>query len=367
MKRFLIISAAVIVLVLLMTVSVHAQVPDFEDEVRSQLSEADTGEISGELERIGIEPDNPESVSNLSVNGVIDYIIGILKEALTRPVRIMLIIAVIAAISRVASTLSSKAGLYGELFVIICFIAISPYVVDTFTSVINSMLSCQAFMASYIPVFTAVTAASGNVAAAVSYNAVVLYFCEAAAAVATTVLRPILACMLVMSVTQAVNPDLYGLTAAVRNALTVIIGFIMTVFLGVIGLQTLAGRGAEGIAVRAGKYAVSSFVPVIGYSLSESYKAVSLSLSAIRTTVGTFGMVVLCLFMLSPIITASVYKMSFLLCSWLCRLSGSDGIAAMTNGLADVFGFASTVLTMFMLMLTVSTGMLIILGGDMLL
>ena len=366
MKRFSMIFAALLAAVL-MNITAYAEASDFEGEVRSRLSEADTADIADGLERVGIEPDDPESVNNLTAEGILGYIADIVKEALGRPLRIILIFTAVAAVSRVASALSTKAGLYGELFVIICFLSVSPYVIDTFSSLLSSMLGCQAFMASYIPVFAAVTAASGNVAAAASYNAIVLYFCELAAAAATTVLRPILACMLVMSVTQAINPDLSGLTAAVRNALTVIIGFIMTVFLGVIGLQTLAGRGADGIAVKAGKYAVSSFVPVIGYSLSESYKAVSVSLSAIRTTVGTFGIVILCVFMLSPIITASVYKMSFSVCSWLCRLSGADGIASLAGGLADVFGFASTVLTVFMLMLTVATGMLIILGGDMLL
>ncbi len=366
MKKLLII-VTVFLSAVILSVPVSAQMQEFEGEIRSRLSEADTADISDGLARIGVEPDDPESVKGISAEGILGYIKSIVMEALTRPAKIILIVAAIAAVSRVAASLSVKAGLYGELFVIICFLAICPYVADTFGSLVNSMLGCEAFMASYIPVFAAVTAASGNVAAAASYNAIVLYFCEAASAVATTVLRPILACMLVMSVTQAVNPDLRGLTAAVRNALTVIIGFIMTVFLGVIGLETLAGRGAEGIAVKAGKYAVSSFVPVIGYSLSESYKAVSLSLSAIRTTVGTFGIIVLCVFMLSPLITAAVYKMAFSLCSLLCRLTGADGIATLAGGLADVFGFASTVLTVFMLMFTVATGMLVILGGEMLL
>lgn len=349
-----------------LTVQINAETDDFRTEIMGQLSDADISDIQSELESFGISSGEPESVGNLSISKIFGYIAGIAKESLTRPLRIVLIVSVFAAICQLSTTLSYKAGLYGELFVLICFIAISPLVVDTFKGSIASMQSCNAFMVSYVPAFAAIAAASGNIAAAASYNAVVLYFCEAAAIITTTVLKPILCCMFVLAATQALNPDLMNLTSTLRNALTTVIGFIMTLFLGVIGLQTIVGRGAETLAVKAGKYAVSSFVPVIGYSLSESYKAVSLSLSAIRSAVGAFGIVVMCLFMLSPIVSAVIYKATFQLCCWICRLTGADRLAAMMNGLSDVFSFLCTVLLMFMLMLTVATGMLILLGGELL-
>lgn len=364
MKRLLII-AAILLSVLYMTPSAYAELNEFEDEINNQLSEAETGSIDSALQSIGIDSDNPNSVSGLSTDGILNYVMSIVKEAMTRPAKIILVTVVFSVICQLATTLSYKAGLYGEIFVIICFIAVSPNIIDAFNSAINAMLSCQTFMTAYIPAFAAVVAASGNVTAAISYNAIVLYFCEAAAFLATSVLRPILCCMLVMSVTQAINPDIWNITSALRNALTTIIGFVMTLFLGIIGLQTMVGRGVDGLAVKAGKYAVSSFVPVIGYSLSESYKAVSVSLSAIRNSIGVFGITVLILFMLSPIITVLIYKFAISICTWICRLIGAERIAAMMSGLADVFSFAGTVLTMFMLMLTVSTGMLMILGGEL--
>ncbi len=362
MKRILTAIAAVLA-ALCLSVTLSADVEEFKENILSELEEADTSGVSEGLKSAGLDPDNPSDVSGLSAGGILSYVMGIAAEAFRRPIKIILIAAVMAAVCQVASTLSYKVGLYGELFVIICFIAISPYALDAFDSAVSAMLSCRAFMLSYIPAFAAIAASSGNIAAAVSYNAMVLYFCEIAANFAASVLKPILACMLVMSVTQAVNPDLSNITSTVRRALTTVIGFIMTLFLGVIGLRSLAGQAAESLAVKAGKYAVSSFVPIIGYSLSESYKAVSVSLSAIRTAVGTFGIVVLCLFMLSPIITLAIYKGSFMLCSVICRLCGADRLGAMMDGLADVFSFAATVLTVFMLMLTVATGMLILLGG----
>lgn len=365
MKRILQI-ALIFLMINRLTTTLFADFSEIGNEVYARISESAEGGIADELQKIGMDAGDPDSVKNLSTGGVLGYISGIVKGAVNRPLRLMLTVAVFAAVCQLATTLSSKAGLYGEFFLLVLFITVSGSIMAAFESAIGAMKSAHAFMVSYIPIFAGVAAASGNLAAAASYNAVVMYYCEAAAALATTVLKPLLACMLVMVVTQAMNPDLINITATLKNVLTVIIGFVMTLFLGIIGLQSLVGRAAEGLAVRAGKYAVSSFVPVIGYSLSESYKAVSLSLSAIRTSIGGFGIVVLCLYMLSPIVTVWVYRTACNLSAWLCRLIGTERLAAMIQGVGDVFGFAQTVLLMFMLMLTVSTGMLIILGGELL-
>lgn len=362
MKRFLKAVSALAAIIIL-TIPAEAALSDYGDEIYSRAAEADISEIGDSLKELGIDSGDPSSVSNLSPEGVSGYILKLLRGAVSRPAKIILTVVCFAAICKLATSLSTKAGLYGELFAILCFVSIAPSAAEAFNSAISAMKSCHAFMISYIPAFAAVVASSGNVTAAISYNAVLLYFCEGAAFLASGVFRPILCCMLVLSAAQAVNPDISNLTGVIKRILTSLIGFIMTIFLGILGLQTIIGRGVDGLAVRAGKYAVSSFVPIIGYSLSESYNAVSVSLSAIRTTVGAFGIVVLCLFILSPIITAWVYKTAFLICCWICRLIGADSIASLTAGAADVFGLLSTVLIFFMLMLTVSTGALIILGG----
>lgn len=352
---------------LFLSTALHADVSDFKDEIYSGITKTESSEIGDRLSELGIDPDDPESVANLKPDGILSYVFRLIGQSLKKPIKIILAAAVFSALCMIAEGLSFRAGLYSELFVMICFLALSPTAIEAYDLAANAMKGAQLFMNGYIPAFAAVAAASGNAAAAASYNALTLYFCEAASLVASTVLKPLLACMLVMSAAQAIDPDIVNLTSAMRNFLTIAVGFIMTLFLGVIGLQSIVGRSAESLAVRAGKYAVSSFVPVIGYSLSESYKAVSLSLSAIRTAVGTFGMIVLFVYMLAPIITAAVYKAAFSASAWICRLCGADRLAALMSGLCDVFGFAVTLLLVYMLMLTVSTGMLVILGGELLL
>lgn len=337
-----------------------------ESEAGAALEDTDLSDVKDGLSDLGITPSDPYSVKNLSPRSVLSYISSVLKEILARPIKLILSVMILSAISSVASSLSDKTGVYGEFFTVIAFIVVSPTAVNAFTETAETVRSCTAFMLSYIPVLGTIAAASGNIASAVSYNAVLMYFCELSAVTASAILSPVLSCILVLSAAQALSPDIDGLTASLKNIMTTIIGFIMTVFLGIIGIGSIFGRATEGLAVKAGKYAVSSFVPIIGYSLSESYRAVSLSLSAIRSAVGVFGIVVIFLFLLTPILTAIVYKVTFLLCSWLCRLTGSESLARLMSGISDTYSFLSTLLIFFAVMLIVATGMLILLGGTLL-
>lgn len=364
MKKLLTILSALL-LALAFSVSVYAE-DDLGEDIYSSVGGIDIDDVKDDLSDLGIDPDEPETVENLNPQSAVSYIKKLFMSALKGPVKMILTVLVFAAICSVSQTLSFKAGVYGELFVLVCFISLSGRAVEAFSFGVGAVKGASGFMLSYIPIFGSIAAASGNLSAAVSYNAILLYFCEAAALAASGILRPLLCSMLVLSAAQALSPELAGITSAIKNAVTTLLGFVMTMFLGIIGLQSAVGRTAEGLAVRAGKYAVSSFVPVIGYSLSESYRTVSLSLSAIRTAVGAFGVVIICLFMLSPIISALVYKTAFILCGWICRLTGAERLCGLMYGLADVFSFLSTVLIFFMLMLTVATGMLILLGGTLL-
>lgn len=360
-KKALIIFISIFMISAALEINIEAE--GIESDISRSLSETETGEAEQGLEELGIDPGDVSGIRNLSVSKILEYVSNIFKKAINAPVKLILTVTAFAAICSVSSAVSFRGGLYSELFVLICFIAVSPSAVESFMSSVKAIKGASAFMLSYIPVFASLAAASGNLASAVSYNAILMYFCEAAAVITSTLLKPILCGMLILSAVQALNPDMTNLTSALKNILTVVIGFIMTLFLGILALQTVVGRGAEGLAVRAGKYAVSSFVPVIGYSLSESYKAVSLSLSAIRTATGAFGIVVLGVFLLTPIISALIYKASFLFSGWICRLIGADRLSSMMYGLADVFSFLSTTLIFFGLMLTVATGTLILLGG----
>ena len=106
-------------------------------------------------------------------------------------------------------------------------------------------------------------------------------------------------------------------------------------------------------------------MPIIGGSLNESYRTVKSSLDSIRSVVGTFGIVIIVMIFITPIITAMVYRFCFMMCEFLCGVLSNGRIGILIRGIGEVYTLLGTVVTIYMLMLIIATGALIALGGGL--
>lgn len=75
------------------------------------------------------------------------------------------------------------------------------------------------FLVCYVPVFTGIAAASGNVTASAGYNLTVLLLAQAAVKIASDVLVPVISVCMAMNIIDAVNPafSLSSITGLLKN------------------------------------------------------------------------------------------------------------------------------------------------------
>lgn len=364
MKRMLTaINTAVLAFVLAVALAISGYAAS-NDGYSYDLNIDDIGSCEDFLDENGIDVSDPSTIKNLTADSLLTHFLKVFRSSLKNPAKMFLAVLVLSLICEAVVSVSTKTGLNGEIFAIICFLTVSPMVMASFSDVISAMKSQQTFMTAYLPAFAAITAASGNASGAITYNAILLYTSEAVTMLTGSLLKPLTGIMLVMSCTGAINPELTNLTSSVKRFMTTIIGLIMTVFVGVVSLQAAVGRSGNEIALKAGKYLVSSFVPIIGMSLSESYKTVRLSLSAMRSALGAVGIVVIVVILSVPIISMCVYKIMFILLDWTCSMTGSKTLSALMRGLADVYSMVITILLIYALMFLISTGVMILIGGE---
>ena len=171
MKRIVCIIAAVL-LSCALAMNISAEYSD------ADISDVSLGSAQDFLDDNGVDLSAPETIENVGAESILNYFIGIFRSAISKPVMILIITAAFALICEVSLNVSSRSGINGEVFVIICFLSISPYILTSISDVLSAAKSQQAFMASYIPIFAGIIAASGNISGAASYNALVLYASE---------------------------------------------------------------------------------------------------------------------------------------------------------------------------------------------
>ncbi|MBQ8623487.1 MAG: hypothetical protein IJ424_03815 [Oscillospiraceae bacterium] len=334
---------------------------DYKSQIYSGIQKI---ELPKEAYDLGIDYTDPESVLEVDHRSALNYIFSVVKSSISAPLKVLLVVLALSLVSQIITSLTDNPENYEVIMVIACFISISSTVINSISNMTGAINSIQGFMAAYVPIFASIAIASGNISGALSYNAIVLYTCEAATLFATIILKPILICIAVLSVTQAINSEMPDFASSLRKSLVALIGLLMTIFTGVIGLHATVGRATDGIGLRAGKYLVSSFVPILGYTITQSYQTIKSSLSMIRSTIGVFGIIVTAVIFLLPIISLWMYRCCFTLCEWTAALCQSKRIASLMKGLGDVYLLMSVILLMYFIMLIVSTGMLIALGGS---
>ena len=247
-----------------------------------------------------------------------------------------------------------------------CMIIIYQVVYEAFSGVCSFLDSLSEFMLSYIPIFTALTAASGGYVTAGSYYASVLAVYEIVSFCADKVIMSFLSLFLALSFTAAINPSMKFSSAAesVKNAVRVILGALMTIFTGIITVQSFASSASDNAASRAVKFSASSFVPIIGSSVSEAYSTVYAGIGIIRSSVGGIGIVAVAAMLLSPLVTLICVKIIIEAAKVISDLLGLSETSELLKSVGYAMSAAISTTLCFAMMFIVSTAIVMAVSSN---
>lgn len=134
-----------------------------------------------------------------------------------------------------------------------------------------------------------------------------------------------------------------------RGAVCWLLGISFTVFLGAMSLQGVTSASIDGVAIRAAKYAVDNFVPVVGGMFSDTMDTLVGCTLIVKNALGVATVIVLLSVLAAPLIRtlAAVFILRFS-AALLEPIADSDTISAIGD-------FARTVILFFITMLCVGT------------
>lgn len=153
----------------------------------------------------------------------------------------------------------------------------------------------QGLSAALLPLMGTLYAMGGNVSTAVAHHGVMSVFLAILENVCSATALPLAGICLTMALLDSVSDglSLRSLTALIKRTYTFGLSLVMLLLCGVLGLQSTLGKGADTLALRTIRFAVGSFLPVVGGSVSESLRTVAGSVAYLRGTVGVGGILVL--------------------------------------------------------------------------
>lgn len=339
---------------------------DIEQRIRSQLERSaddDTEKVIGDIE---IDLSSNESIAGSAVSKILSGIIRRFCSDLSKPVSMLgkLIAAILlCALAQGMSPSSSEmTDMYKTVSILIGLLVMYDCINESITTVISALDRLSAFMISYIPIFASVTAASGNYTSAAGFYGSNLFLCECTAFLAQKALLPLLSVLTAFSIAACINKDikLGSAVSSVRTAIRWGMGIMMTVFAGMLTIQTAIGSAADSVKTRTVRFAATSFIPIIGSAVSESYSAIKGSLHIIRTGTGAVGAILIAATVLYPIITVLAVRAVLAAVKFVSDIFAQDNMSAMLKSMNDILAIGMSILICISMMFIISTAIIML-------
>lgn len=291
---------------------------------------------------------------------LLDLLIGGIRDNIPLIVK-MMAVAILSGLILNLGADKNEIGTFASVAVVsVLAIKTFSYAVDTTTETIDSLfLFIQSLMT---PVATAVSTggvASGSATAAVFVAMqVFIHICK-------SLLLPMICIITVFSVCDKLGdvPYMQGLNALLKQVLKWGTGFMLTVYGIVIALQTQTAANLDTFAGKSIKYAIGSFVPVVGNALSDSLETVIASAKTVAGALGIAGIIGVGYISAVPLINICAVSISFKLAAAIATVTAEKRVSTVVNEIGDSVGRVAVLLISVTVMFIISLAMLVNLGG----
>ncbi|WP_291636591.1 stage III sporulation protein AE [Clostridium sp.] len=234
----------------------------------------------------------------------------------------------------------------------------------------NTILAMSDFMAALMPVLMMLLASVGGFTQAALLDPVIMGFATVSSRIYVDILIPIIFMSFVLQFVKNISSDykIDNLTKLLKQIAIWVQGIVMTVFIAVITLRSIAAKTIDQVTIKTAKFAVDTFVPVVGKCLSDAISTVAGYSLLLKNAISGLGLVILIIIVLFPIIKllimAFLYKVAAALIEPVSDSRTVDCINSVGDSIILLMSCVISVSVMFFIMVAIiaSTGKGIIMG-----
>lgn len=204
----------------------------------------------------------------------------------------------------------------------------------------------RAFVTALVPLMISLYTAGGNITAAAVSNGGLMYVLAAMEQLCSGGLYPVLQIcfgLTLLGGCQGKN-DLKSILGFIKNTFIALLTFIVGLLCGVMALQSHLAQSADNMLSRTVKFAVGSFIPVIGGAVSDATQAVLGGMSFLKNTVGTVSAAAVILIVVPVVSEIFMYRTGFKFMAMISKIVGCDAESSVLDGCADILDLGNALL-----------------------
>ena len=375
----------IVMLFLLLTITVHAG--EMEQMIGNQIEQSGISELQSQLEKIKkndfseIVPnfDIKKATKSLAAGGWKWDISLILKRAfafyckeLFISMKIMIALISLAFISTLTDNLQKSFSSDGpaKAAFFVCFFLLSAVAVNAFTGAANAAVGVLDdmffFINALVPVTLSLLAAGGAVFSAGVFHYVLMMCIQVVSLIAKNVLVPLILISTALGMAGCISEQhsVGRLSKLFGNAAKWVLGALLSVFVGVISLQSLAMPVVDGLSVKTAKYAMGSFVPIVGSVLSDTIDMVFGCFAIIKNAVGVAGVIAIVVICSACLLKLAAQASMFCLTAALIEPIADKRLTDMLSIIAGTMTFLFVLVLSVMLLFIINLMIIICVGTN---
>lgn len=335
-KRILRVFLALTVFILLLSLPVRADEAElYQNSGADTLMEALPEEAQSLLQNVGADP------METPAPGAATKLFSALSEGFraewTAPARALLTLLVLCVLCRLvqefaAKELSYAVSVCGALCAAVTLLSPMASLLEQAARVTDA---AAVFLLAAVPVYAGLLFTAGNTVTAPTYGALSLAAANAVSVLSSAVLIPVLRVFLAFSVASAVTSfDLKRLTDALYKVIKWALVLTVTVYTGVLSVQTMVANSAEMAGGKAAKMLVSGAIPIVGSAFSDAFSVIVSGAALVKNGVGAFGLLASLAIFLPLCIKAAAWLLICFCAGLAAEVLGLKPLASFLNGCA---------------------------------
>ncbi len=301
----------------------------------------------------------------LSFSTLAETLLRFLFKEVVAGLRMMLLLVALLVLTSYLVGLKEGFGAegVGMAAFYVCYIVIAGIASAAFfqasTCVGQTVEQISIFMKMIVPVVMTALVTCGAIVSAAVFEPVLVTTVEIAVSLIQNIMIPLVMIAAGMSIVSHLSDRFktQKLTKFISQSIKWGLGIMLTVFVSISGLQSIAASGADALTVRLSKFATANLIPVVGGILSESVETVMNCSVLIKNSVGILGIICLIVLTVLPLLKIGAILILFRLTAAVCEPISEPKViqclSELANSISVLFSMLATVTVMFIMVLTV--------------
>lgn len=299
---------------------------------------------------------------NIDNTRITDKIFKIFGLELRNQINMLISILVIIVIHSILKSISDGLENDGisQIAYFVQYVLIVGLIMKNFSEIIvsikNTIENLVGFSYSLIPMLLSLLLFTGKIVTVSTIQPIILFLITFINTAISNVILPLILIGTSLGIISKVSDKIQidKLAKMFKSSTAWILGFILTIFTGVLSLESTLTGHVDNFTVKTTKTIVTSTIPVVGKILSDTTEVVLGSGLILKNAIGFIGVIVIIGICIEPIVKLSILTLIYQVLTAICQPIADKKIIAILEQMKDTFK---------MLLATVSTvSFLLIIG-----